>query len=108
MDWNQVTQRIMSTFEPPSLGGHTRQTTRRGLDAHAIANRILRRDNYLIALFNKDVLDLSFPLLSKDQNLTKIVEWSLSYCILSFVFDDRGQIKKRFLKDVNRGRLALG
>lgn len=90
------------------------------LDAHAIANRILRKENYLIALFNKDILDLSFPLLGSQPLLTRIVEWSLSYCVLSFAFDEKGQVKRRFLKEANRcvlstkkthtpsGRLVLG
>ncbi|GAA5982960.1 hypothetical protein JCM11641_006897 [Rhodosporidiobolus odoratus] len=32
------------------------------LDAHDIANRIMRAENYLIALFNKSLLDTSLPL----------------------------------------------
>lgn len=32
------------------------------LDAHDVANRIMRKENYLIALFNKSVLNLAVPL----------------------------------------------
>lgn len=32
-----------------------------GLDAHDVANRIMRKENYLIALFNKSVLNLAVP-----------------------------------------------
>ncbi|KAL1408059.1 autophagy protein atg9 [Vanrija albida] len=44
----------MAVDTPPSVNAV--------LDAHDIANRILRKENYLIALFNKDVLDLRFRL----------------------------------------------
>lgn len=37
-----------------------------------------------------------------------MMEWSLSYCVLSFVFDERGHLKRRFLKEMNRSRLTLG
>ncbi|KAJ2225647.1 hypothetical protein GGH97_006725, partial [Coemansia sp. RSA 475] len=41
------------------------------LTADGIVNRIMRRENYMVALFNKDVLDISVPGLSKTQALSK-------------------------------------
>lgn len=40
-------------------GKERRKTDR--LDAHDMANRIMRKENYLIALFNKSVLNLAVP-----------------------------------------------
>ncbi|KAJ3383174.1 autophagy protein atg9 [Lobulomyces angularis] len=76
------------------------------LDAHNIANRILRKENYMISMFNKDVLNLTIPIFGKRKMLTRIIEWSLWICIVDFVFDEHGMIKKNFLRDSNRSRLA--
>jgi hypothetical protein len=110
IEWKEVSSRIIRTYEQTrtQAATHGQNIAFKRLDAIAIANRILRKDNYLIALFNKDILDLSVPFLGRRDWLTQIVEWSLSYCILSYVFDDRGQVKRRFLKESNRGRLVLG
>ncbi|KAJ2387587.1 autophagy protein atg9, partial [Coemansia sp. RSA 2603] len=78
------------------------------LTADAIVNRIMRRENYMIALFNKDVLNISIPGLGKDQVLTKALEWNLSFCLMSYLFDERGQLRHRFLKESNRDILAKG
>lgn len=70
----------------------------------------MRKDNYMIAMFNKELLTLSppLPLLRNRTVLTRILEWSLGFCILGFVFDERGQVRKRFLKDTRRVELVEG
>jgi hypothetical protein len=78
------------------------------IDAHLIANRIMRKDNYLIALFNKDVLDLTLPLLGPRQYMTRLMQDYLTYGLLSYIFDSTGKFRKRFLKESNRERLADG
>ncbi|KAJ9101819.1 autophagy protein atg9 [Naganishia friedmannii] len=101
------------------------------LDAHDVANRIMRQENYLIALFTKDLLDLRvrlpLPLALKRyipqklvtcgpdgesiyltfgaNSLTKALEWNLRYCLLGFIFDERGRVRKEFVKD--RGRQGM-
>jgi hypothetical protein len=106
--WADVSAKITKTYHE-YLRNLNEHSSLRSLDAHMIANRIMRQENYMIALFNKDILDLSFPLLfGKQQVVTKLVEWSLSYCILSFVFKENGQIRKRFLQERNSSGLILG
>ncbi|KAJ2222228.1 autophagy protein atg9 [Coemansia sp. RSA 485] len=78
------------------------------LTADAIVNRIMRRENYMIALFNKDVLNISIPGLGRQQVLTKALEWNLSFCLMSYLFDERGQLRHRFLKESNREILTKG
>ncbi|KAJ2881435.1 autophagy protein atg9, partial [Coemansia asiatica] len=78
------------------------------LTADSIVNRIMRRENYMIALFNKDVLNISIPGLGKHQVLTKALEWNLSFCLMSYLFDERGQLRHRFLKESNREILTKG
>ena len=70
----------------------------------------MRKENFMIAMFNKDLLDLSIPLpmVRNRSILTRILEWSLGFCILGYVFDERGQVRKRFLKDTRRAELVEG
>ncbi|KAJ3133290.1 autophagy protein atg9 [Geranomyces variabilis] len=80
------------------------------LNAHTIANRILRKENYLVALFNKDVLDLSVPLpyIADQQFLTNYIEWSLTKTLLEYVFDESGQVRAKFVTGRNRTSLVNG
>jgi autophagy-related protein 9 len=89
------------------------------LDAHDIANRILRQENYLIALFNKELLDLRVPwpavlkpFISEEEGkgkmLTQALEWNLRFCLMEYLFDEHGKVRKVFLKSKNRGALIEG
>ncbi|GAA5965569.1 hypothetical protein JCM21900_005159 [Sporobolomyces salmonicolor] len=87
------------------------------LDAHDVANRIMREENYLIALFNKDVLDISLPLplaIAKivrkrrfgKSMLTQTLEWNLSFCLVGFLFGQDGQVRRAFLSERNKTELV--
>ncbi|KAI5952562.1 ATG9 [Candida jiufengensis] len=76
------------------------------LNAHDIANRIMRRENYMIALFNKDILDFNILWFNEKTVLTKTLEWNLKLCIDNFVFNQQGQINGSILKEHNRNLLA--
>lgn len=89
------------------------------LDAHDIANRIMRQENYLIALFNKELLDLRVPLPAvlkqylaeekgKGKLLTQALEWNLRFCLMEYLFDEHGKVRKVFLKSKNRTVLIEG
>ena len=80
------------------------------LDAHVIINRIMRKENYMIALFNKNLLDISLPIAGfrSHQSFSKTLEWNVFFCLISYAFDDRGQIRKRFLHESNRDILSEG
>ncbi|KAL2135685.1 hypothetical protein VTI74DRAFT_7366 [Chaetomium olivicolor] len=116
--WQEVVARIMTlrdhnpktatTLTPAQrrwLGSQSKER----LDASDIANRLMRRENYLIALFNKDLLDLTipFPFLRKRQVFSRAMEWMLMFSIIDFVFDERGQVNQEFLKSERRGELSL-
>lgn len=119
ISWQDIVGRIMALRDAHPLtnqnltSGQKRwmeYQSRERLDAHDIANRLMRRENYLIALFNKDVLDLTLPFsfLRGRQIFSKTIEWNLSYCILDFMFNDQGQIKQLVLKDTHRQQLCQG
>lgn len=83
------------------------------LNAHDIANRIMRKENYMIALINKDVLDLSIPMpsflgniFSSKAVLTRTLEWNLKLCINNFIFNESGQIKQAILKEGSRNSIS--
>ncbi|KAK7428660.1 autophagy protein atg9 [Neonectria magnoliae] len=78
------------------------------LDAHDIANRLMRKENYLIAMINKDVLNLSLPvpIIGGRQVFSKTMEWYLHYCILDMAFNELGQVQQDFLRTDRRGLLS--
>lgn len=83
--------------------------SKKRLNPHDIANRIMRKENYMIAMFNKNILNLSIPFITSKNHgfLTKTLEWNLNLCIFDFVFDSKtGQLHKKFLKEQNRLQLA--
>ncbi|KAJ3313020.1 autophagy protein atg9 [Boothiomyces sp. JEL0838] len=95
--WNEVTKRMIETRKLT-----TQSHPNERFDAHVIANRILRKENYMIALFNKDILDLSVPFLGSSPWMTWLMQDYLTYGLFSYVFDESGKIRKRFLKQRNR------
>ncbi|KAL8874335.1 MAG: hypothetical protein Q9174_000334 [Haloplaca sp. 1 TL-2023] len=119
VSWQEIVKRLMALrdMNPATAAGiserHRRFTgsqSKQRMDAHDIANRLMRRDNYLIALFNKDILDFTLPLpLIRDRQLfSRTLEWNLSFCILDFVFNEHGQVRPLFLKDTHRRALSEG
>ncbi|KAL7748502.1 autophagy protein atg9 [Sorochytrium milnesiophthora] len=83
------------------------------ITVHDITNRLMRRDNYLVAMFNKDVFDLRVrvPLLAPNGNsvlLTKIVQWNLLFCVMGSVFDADGHLKREYTRASKRQELING
>ena len=40
--------------------------------------------------------------------MTKSLEWNLRYCLMVYLFDRRGQVRKEFVKEKRRGDLVDG
>jgi autophagy-related protein 9 len=132
ISWPEIVRRIGSIREDNPLTAIssakrvTSATATAKLDAHDIANRIMRQENYLIALFNKELLDLRVPLPptverflkidrgnmemegGKGMMLTQALEWNLRFCLMEFLFDAQGRVRKVFLKSKNRAALIEG
>lgn len=133
ISWPEVVRRIGAIREDNPLtalssakGPNAANTSTAKLDAHDIANRIMRQENYLIALFNKELLDLRVPLPpaveqllggrpklgpegeGKGKMLTRALEWNLRFCLMEFLFDPQGRVRKVFLKSKNRKALIEG
>ncbi|KAL7620018.1 autophagy protein atg9 [Parahypoxylon ruwenzoriense] len=95
-------------FISKHLGQHMASQSKERLDAHDIANRLMRRENYIIALFNKDILDLTAPIpfLRNQQLFSKSLEWTVQFGVLDLVFNESGQVHQRVLKSDHRGHLS--
>lgn len=68
-----------------------------------IVNRIMRKENYMIGLLNKELLDVRVPFgcISQRRMLTKTLEWNINQCVLEYMFDKKFNIKETFRNDVN-------
>lgn len=122
ISWTTIVERLMLLKDYNSLTSTTPNYPRHyvsdlnskvRLNAHDIANRIMRKENYMIALVNKDVLDLSLPvppllgnIFSSKSVLTRTLEWNLKLCINNFVFNKNGQINENILKEASRNHLS--
>lgn len=114
--WQEIVSRLMNLREvnpttalnvSPESRKFMGMNSKQRMDAHDIANRIMRQENYFIALFNKEVLDLTLPLpfLRSRQLFSKTLEMNIQFCINCFVFNKQGQLNQLFLKDTHRREL---
>lgn len=119
ISWQDVVGRLMALRDAnvktaqninPAMRKYMGAQSKERLDAHDIANRLMRRDNYLIALFNKDILNLTLPIpfLQGRQLFSRTLEWNLHWCIEDFLFNESGQIFQLVLKDSHRRELSEG
>ncbi|CAG8457232.1 14145_t:CDS:10 [Funneliformis caledonium] len=103
VSWQRVVSQIIKIRDSnPITSYQVNDQPQQRLDAHNITNRIMRQDNYLIALFNKNILNLTIPIpfLRKQNFLTKTMEWNLNWCVMNYVFNDHGEVRKQFVKNV--------
>lgn len=98
--WQNVIQQIMYLKDQNALTANVVEVKAKNrIDAHDIANRIMRKDNYLIAMYNNDVLNLSLPIpLYRTSTLSKTLEWNINLCIMGYAFNESSFIKQNFLK----------
>lgn len=121
--WHAIVARVsaLRATHPSALSSRSSSTGHgegARLDAHDVANRIMREENYLISLFNKDVLDLSIPVPAFVERvlpravgmgssmLTQTLEWNLSFCLVGFLFGRDGQVRRAFLMERNKKELV--
>lgn len=116
ISWQQVVKRLMllrdknpttsskanSKYANVFLGSQSKKR----MDPHDVANRIMRKENYMIAMINKNIIDITLPIpFYRETFLTRTLEWNLSLCIMDFVFQN-GEIRSAFLKETNRHKLV--
>ncbi|KAI9049390.1 hypothetical protein LZ554_006424 [Drepanopeziza brunnea f. sp. 'monogermtubi'] len=117
ISWQDVVARLMALRDAspvltekisPKARKYLGSQSKQRLDAHDIANRLMRKENYLIAMFNKDILDLTlpFPFLQGRQLFSRALLWNLDWCVMGLVFNDAGQVRQLVLKDAKRRELS--
>lgn len=74
---------------------------------HNVANHVLKKENYLVAMFNKEIFDFTIPH-THAPFFTKTMEWNIQYAMINYLFDDRMKLKKDFLDFHKREELANG
>lgn len=120
ISWSTIVERLMLlkdynslTSTAPNAPPHyiTDLNSKVRLNAHDIANRIMRKENYMIAIINKNVLDLGIPvpsvlsgIFTSKSVLTRTLEWNLKLCINNFIFNENGQISPSILKESARNQ----
>lgn len=62
----------------------------------------------MIALVNKDILDLTLPIpfFRNRQLFSRTMEWNLNLCVMDYVFNEQGHLRTLFLKDTHRRALS--
>ena len=72
ISWNKVVDKIKLKYNNPNLNNYT------------ISNRILRKENLIIHLYKNNLNYLP--------NISKLLEWNFSFCIIQPLFNNRGEI----------------
>ncbi|GAM18991.1 hypothetical protein SAMD00019534_021660 [Acytostelium subglobosum LB1] len=83
---------------------------KQNMSALDIANRIMRKENYIIGMIDRKIFDLSipFPFLRQYKFITKTLEWSIMYVLYNHIFDANGVVKEEYFDPTQRDRLARG
>jgi autophagy-related protein 9 len=118
IQWQQVVSRIMALRDQNlatavNLSPETRKLldskSRQRLDAIDIASRLMRKENFLISLFNKEILDVTVPVpfLGNRYIFSETTEWHVNLAIMDFVFSaQNGRFNTDFMKERNRRDLV--
>ena len=97
MPWKNLVQRVVDVQDTLDLCAVRR------LNHHDIIGRIMRKDNYLIAMMNAGAVDLAVAVpgyAGAGAHLTKTLEWNLRLCVLDFMFDGQFLLRRDFMYDV--------
>ena len=101
--WSNIVDRIVQVQkERPLALTEASEQQQVMLDAHGIANYLMRMDNYWIAMINKDVIGTSGAGCCW---FTEFTEWNLRIAIDKMIFDDRNHVKSVVLAHNMEGEL---
>ena len=97
ISWDHVVERLLHAQESNeyriTISGEP-------LDALVIAQRIMRKENFLISFFNASNKLMLDPLTVRGrQYFCKTLEWSIYFCILNFMFNHKFDIRPSFYLD---------
>lgn len=99
VEWHEVVEKLLKFQRDQSY--RIAQNGEDIKDELAVTQRILRRENFMIAFFNRNMLDLTLPFGFSFQKVfySKSLEWSIYFCVLSYMFNHKYQIRPAFYTD---------
>jgi autophagy-related protein 9 len=93
--WDEVVQKLV---EVQQRGEYRLVVHGPQLDALQIAQRIMRKENFLIALLNQNLLNCTVGSGGRFY-FGKSMEWSMYMCVLNFLFNHKYEIRPAFYLD---------
>jgi len=105
MEWYEIVDRMISVQRE---GIHPIQLTG-SFDAKDVAMRIMRKENYMIALISEDIFPVGTSLYDKERwFMGKNLELMLEFCILDQIFDTQYRFRRhQFTESMLRKRLFM-
>lgn len=108
MEWSSVVEKLVVAHNM----GRFRVLDKDSLTVNDVILRIMRSENYMIAMINRSCLDMFLPwwlspYSTEEILFTKAMEWSLSYCILDGLFDADYRLASNFTADVDALKLRF-
>ncbi|CAM9428503.1 unnamed protein product [Chrysoparadoxa australica] len=113
VQWNEVVSKFLELHSTGTYHRTLLPEGKRDITAHEIASRIMRRENYKIALINQRVLGLSLPLSwplvgGLEVGLSDNLAWSIDFCLLDRIFTENFTLNESELDvDALRRRLLV-
>ncbi|KAL1496600.1 hypothetical protein AB1Y20_014204 [Prymnesium parvum] len=95
LSWDDIVQRIVELQRTSRLCIVKDQLT-----AHDIANRILRKENFMVAIVNRNLLPFRPHPCLPINLLSKTLEWNIYVCVFNPMFDRQFCIRHSFMHDV--------
>lgn len=93
VDWDTVVEKLVQVQD----SGDYRMALH-SLDPLRIAQRIMRKENFLIAFWNQNLLDVQ---IGNRFYWCPSLEWCVHSCILNFMFNHKYEIRPAFLLDAH-------
>lgn len=108
--WEEVVTRLQRLAEAHPCAAHHEGVS---FDALSVAHRIMRQENFLIALEDHGILCAEVPLPTHSAfvhsalgalfpRLSRALEWNLRFCLLGFAFNASGQFQPHLLEAQHR------
>lgn len=93
LEWNDVSSKFVKL---------PRFNINAEFDQLIFANRIMRKENYIIGMMNMGIFNTNTPLTNGCLIGTKGLEWSMFFILFHFFFDEKGAIKKHLVAKQNK------
>jgi len=100
IEWDDIVQKTITLQKSGQCRIDIHENVQH-IDELTVTQRILRKENFMVAFINKDLIDLKVPLpfVGNIQCFSKSLEVSIYFCILSYMFNHKYQVRPTFYMD---------